>query len=92
MPWAENTTVTFTCSVGGTSNPDSHIVWRLDEEDMTDEATEINSPGDYNARSVKSVLVLTVTRGMNGRKLHCDIMYGNSEVADEDMTLDVKCE
>ena len=78
--------------MGGTSNPDSHIAWTLDEEDMTYEARETNEPGDHNARSVESTLLLTVTRGLNGQKLQCDIMYGDSEVADEDMTLDVKCE
>ena len=78
--------------MGGTSNPNSHITWTLDGEDMTGKATEQHPPGEHNARSVESALVLTVTREMNGQKLRCDVVYNNSEVADDDMTLNVTCE
>ena len=78
--------------MGGTSNPNSHIVWTLDEEDITGKATEQYPPGEHNARSVESTLVLTVTRETNEQKLRCDLLYNNNEVANDDMTLNVTCE
>lgn len=91
LPIAEHSRASFICSVGS-SNPRSHVRWELDDTDVTDDATEVHLPGGYNADHVMSVLEVTVERTMNEHNLSCDIIYGNTFVAQQTLSLDVACE
>jgi hypothetical protein len=91
MPQAENTELSFTCS-SGSSNPDSRVEWTLNAVNITDQATQYQTPGEYKANFVTSDLDITVTRDMNGHKLECDIMYEGTRDTHDEVTLNITCE
>jgi hypothetical protein len=91
MPQPEQTQMTFNCSAGS-SNPTSNVIWTLDGDDVTDQATETHPPGANNADSVQSVLTLTALRDMNGHDLKCGMKYGEEAVLDQDVGLNITCE
>lgn len=91
MPQDEYTTLEFTCE-GNTSNPRSYIMWKLDNENITDTVTQNHVPGDYNATFVVSILKMDARRQINGQELVCTIVYEDTPVGNDTVILDIHCE
>ena len=87
-PVSENTEVTFTC-VTDEAEPTADVVWRVDGNTRSSDS-DSTEEGMYNTQNKRSVLMLTVDKTLNNKKVECHVS-GKSAVRDTN-TLDVRCE
>ena len=75
----------------GSSNPGCDVIWTLDGDDVTDQATVTRTGGEHRGEKVESQLDIS-GRENNGKVLKCEIFYDGGGVDQKEDTLDITCE